>query len=59
VVTEEYPPRGYEVEIVPNALRYLDSHELIETKGNPVRFKLILDTSIDIVEKIEANTSPN
>ena len=56
VVTEEYPPSGYEVEIVPNALRYLDSHELVDTKGNAVRFKLILDTLIDIVEKIEAKT---
>jgi hypothetical protein len=53
VVTEEYPPNGYEVEIVPNALRYLDSRELTDTKDNAVRFKLILDTLIAIVEKIE------
>jgi hypothetical protein len=56
VVTEEYPPNGYEVEIVPNALRYLDSRELTDTKDNAVRFKLILDTLIAIVEKIEDHT---
>ena len=40
-----------------NLARYIDPRPLSETKGNAVKFKLILDTLIDIVEKLETNTS--
>lgn len=45
-----------EIKTEPNAIRYLDSQQLVETKGNALRFKLILDTLIDIAEKIETYT---
>jgi hypothetical protein len=47
-------PIGMEIE--PNAVRFIDSRSLQDTKGNAVEFRLILDTLIDIVEKIEAHT---
>lgn len=45
-----------EIEIEPNAFRYVDSQSLTCIKGNAVKFQLILDTLIDIVEKIEASS---
>jgi len=44
-----------EIEIEPKA-RYIDSQSLQKTKGNAPKFKSILDTLIDIVEKIETYT---
>jgi hypothetical protein len=48
--------RENEVETEPNVLRYVDSHEFSDTMYDAVRFKLVLDTLIDIVERIETYT---
>jgi len=46
-----------QIEIEPNVARFIDSRSLQETKGNALKFRLILDTIIDIVEKIETYAS--
>jgi hypothetical protein len=50
--------RLIETKIETNEARYVDSQSLHETKGNAERFRLIIDTLIDIVEKIEKLTPP-
>jgi len=48
-----------DAEIESQNIRYVDSRSLYETKGNAERFQLIIDTLIDIVEKIEALNHPS
>ena len=45
----------FKVEIMPNAAHYVDSRSLRETKFDP-KLQLIVDTLVDVIEKIEAYT---
>ncbi|MDQ1279488.1 MAG: hypothetical protein QG670_750 [Thermoproteota archaeon] len=44
---------AFKVEIMPNAARYMDTRTLDKTKFDP-KLQLILNTLVDVVEKIEA-----
>lgn len=44
---------AFKVEIMPNIAHYIDTRTLQETKWHPERFRLIIDTLIEIIEKIE------
>jgi len=45
-----------EMQMEPNEVRYIDSRSLSKTKRNALKFKSIVDTLIDIVEKVETYT---
>ncbi|MDQ1278741.1 MAG: hypothetical protein QG670_1, partial [Thermoproteota archaeon] len=54
---KSYPWSPNKIDIEPNVIHYVDSRSLKETKANAVKFKWILDTLIDIVEKLEKYNS--